>query len=64
MGANRRYVDEAIPHIGLGSVIDQSDALVVGRRADRVISELRARSRADHFILDLVGLPPGTDLKG
>jgi len=70
VGANRRYIEESIPHIGslmnerLGEMIDRSEVLVVGLRGEPVTRELQARSRPDHFILDLVNLPGKNDLRG
>jgi GDP-mannose 6-dehydrogenase len=70
LGANRRYIDETIPHIGslmsddLASVIDQAQVVVVGLRSDTVVSELRRRCRSDHFVLDLVKLPDPEALRG
>ena len=70
VGANRRYIAETIPHIGslmsddLGSLIDDSQVLVVGLRTDAVVRELHARCRPDHFILDLIRLADSAKLKG
>ena len=53
VGANRRYIDQTIPHIGSlmcaepGPVIDESEVLVVGLRTPAVVSELIARCRQD-----------------
>jgi GDP-mannose 6-dehydrogenase len=70
VGANRRYIDEIIPHIGslmsdrLDELIDGSEFLVVGLRSERVIRELEARTRQDQFLLDLVKLPGRDNLRG
>src|SRR5262245_10021282 len=63
VGANRRYIDQIIPHLGLlmceapGPVIDESEVLVVGVRTPAVVKELVARCREDQVIVDLVSLP-------
>jgi GDP-mannose 6-dehydrogenase len=70
VGANRRYIEESIPHIGSlmceqpADVIDASEALVVGLATPAVVQEIHRRCRADHFILDLVNLPDRDRLKG
>jgi len=70
VGANRRYIEDVIPHLGsmmsddLGAIIDQSQVLVVGLRTDAVATELQNRSRPDHFLLDLVSLPSRGKLQG
>jgi len=70
VGANRRYIDQAIPHIGSlmcaepGPVIEESDVLVVGLRTPAVVRELVARCREDQVIVDLVRLPDRERLRG
>ena len=70
VGANRRYIDQAIPHIGSlmcaepGPVIEESDVLVVGLRTPAVVRELVARCREDQVIVDLVRLPDREQLRG
>ena len=63
LGANRRYIETHLPHIGqvlerdLDKVIDDSEVLVVGLNAPEVADRLAARCRADQVLLDLVNLP-------
>jgi GDP-mannose 6-dehydrogenase len=70
VGANRRYIDQSIPHIGSlmcaepGPVIDESEVLVVGLRTPEVVRELVARCREDHVVVDLVHLPNREQLRG
>jgi GDP-mannose 6-dehydrogenase len=70
VGANRRYIDQSIPHIGLlmsaepGPVIDESDVLVVGLRTPAVVRELVERCREHHVIVDLVHLPNREQFRG
>ena len=70
IGANRRYIEESIPHIGslmsddLPSIIDESEVLVIGLRSPTVAGELRQRCRPDHVLLDLVNLPDRHSLPG
>jgi len=70
MGANRRYIEESIPHIGslmtddLDGLIDDAQFLVVGLATDVVRAALRARMRPEHELLDLVNLPDRQALPG
>jgi len=63
VGANRRYIEETIPHIGdllcddLGEVVDASEVLVVGLKGEAVRDTLAARCRPEQMLLDLVRLP-------
>jgi len=70
LGANRRYIEESIPHIGslmsddLAAMIDEAQVLVVGQGSETVLAQLRQRCRPDHFILDLVRLSNPEQLAG
>ncbi len=63
VGANRRYIEDTIPHIGslmrddLGGLIDESEVVVVGLRSHAVLTTLERHCRRDQSILDLVNLP-------
>jgi len=63
LGANRRYIEQHLPHIGqllrpaLEDVIDHSEVLVVGLAGSAVAEQLALRCRADQTVLDLVQLP-------
>jgi GDP-mannose 6-dehydrogenase len=62
LGANRRYVEQHLPHIGqlvradMAPVIADSDMIVVGLTGDDVAQALAKHLRADHKVLDLVNL--------
>ncbi|MEO0973937.1 MAG: nucleotide sugar dehydrogenase [Pseudomonadota bacterium] len=68
MGANRRYIDESIPHIGslmserVEDVIAHADVLVVGLNDTPLIDAVHAHHRADQFILDLVSMRDADEL--
>lgn len=68
LGANRRFIEQHIPHIGallradLESVVAESDVLLVGLDDKRLAAELRRLVRPDHLVLDLVRLPELADL--
>ncbi|EHR71980.1 nucleotide sugar dehydrogenase [Burkholderiales bacterium JOSHI_001] len=63
LGANRRYVETHLPHIGqllkadLAEVIAASELLVVGLSDARVHETLAAHCRPDQQVLDLIQLP-------
>lgn len=60
LGANRRFIDEHLPHIGsllrsdIDVVIDESDVLIVGCHQGRVSEALERRTRESQTVLDLV----------
>jgi GDP-mannose 6-dehydrogenase len=61
-GANRRFIDQHLPHIGslirsdIGAVIDESDVLVVGLNDERIFQALAAHAREEQIVLDLVNI--------
>ena len=63
LGANRRYIDAHVPHIGkllraeIADVIQESDVLVVGLSGPEIIEGLEKFSRPDQVVLDLVRIP-------
>lgn len=70
LGANRRYIEEHLPHIGslldpdIGNVIGNSDLVVVGLNDKRVTDSLRQHARADQTVVDLVRIPEADRPKG
>ncbi|MEQ8272044.1 MAG: nucleotide sugar dehydrogenase [Deltaproteobacteria bacterium] len=70
MGANRRYIEESIPHISqlmrtdAKSVIDAADVVVVGLRDKPLMATLHESARDDQLILDLVNVPDRDKLAG
>jgi GDP-mannose 6-dehydrogenase len=70
LGANRRYIEESIPHLAAlmaedpRAVVDGCDVLVVGLKNDAVLAALREGCRDEHVLLDLVNLPDRGALKG
>jgi GDP-mannose 6-dehydrogenase len=62
LGANRRYIEQHLPHIGallradLAEVIKSCDVLVVGLAGNAVAEALVEHSRPDQVVLDLVKL--------
>lgn len=70
LGANRRYIEDHLPHIGslldadIANVIGKSEFVVVGLQDARVIDSLRTHLRDDHTVLDLVKISDSNLLKG
>lgn len=70
IGANKRYIEDVIPHIGslmcasAEEAMQNSATILVGLSGDDIMSELYAHSRDDQFILDLVGIPEPDRLRG
>lgn len=63
LGANRRYVETHLPHIGqllkadLAAVIAESEVLVIGLNDARVFEALAEHCRPEQQLIDLVKLP-------
>lgn len=70
LGANRRYIEEHLAHIGslmdadMGRVIGQAELVVVGLHDRRVFDGLRTYLRDDQTVLDLVSVPERQGLRG
>jgi GDP-mannose 6-dehydrogenase len=66
IGANRRFIDESIPHIAsmmtteLEQLVRGSDVLVVAMKNASVLDALERHTRPDQVLLDIVGLPDPT----
>ena len=70
IGANKQYIDQAIPHIGelitdsMAQAIKGASAVVVGLQGDEIEDSLAALIQSDQFVLDLVGLSNSESLPG
>lgn len=70
MGANKRYIEDVIPHIGslmhdrIPDVLADSDIVVIGLQGAEVMDGLYEHGRPQQFFLDLVGVPDPARLKG
>ena len=68
LGANRRFIEERVPHIGslirsdLATVIAESEVLVVGLTDAQIAKALETKTRPDQVVIDLARLPNGTRL--
>lgn len=69
LGANKRYIEESIPHIGsimlddCEKLIEQSKVIVVGLSNPEVLEVIYQRSTPDHIIIDLVNIPHKDKIK-
>jgi GDP-mannose 6-dehydrogenase len=70
LGANRRYIELHLPHIGqlvrgeIAEVLGESDVLVVGLNTPEVAQALAQGVREGQTVIDLVNLPNGAQLAG
>ncbi|MEM6640215.1 MAG: nucleotide sugar dehydrogenase [Pseudomonadota bacterium] len=70
IGANRKYLEESIPHIAslmeqsAEAVLEHADVVVVGLSDAPIIDALHAHCRPDHYVLDLVSLRDAESLRG
>jgi GDP-mannose 6-dehydrogenase len=70
MGANRRYIEESIPHIGslmcsnLSEMVSPSDIVIVGLGDKRLLAQLTPLTRDDQLVLDLVNVPDRSAMRG
>jgi GDP-mannose 6-dehydrogenase len=70
MGANRRYIEESIPHIGslmcssVAEAVTPSDIVVVGSADKRILTELAGLTQDHQLLIDLVKIPGRENLKG
>lgn len=70
LGANRRFIDERVPHLAslmhddLAAIIGESDVVVVGRNDATVVEALRTHLADHHTVIELVRLRDGLDLPG
>lgn len=63
LGANRRYIEQHLPHIGellnpdIDAVLGFSDCVVVGNNAPEILAAVKSKLRAEQVVVDLVKLP-------
>lgn len=65
LGANRRFIDQHLPHIGslltsnLEDIVAHSEVLVLGMKDPRTLELLGQHLRPEQLVLDVVRLPVG-----
>jgi GDP-mannose 6-dehydrogenase len=66
IGANRRYIEESIPHIAslmttdLEQVVRDSDVLIVAMKSPEVLEALAQHTRPEQLLIDIAALPDRT----
>lgn len=69
-GANRRYIEETIPHIArlmstdLERLVAESDVVILALSDAGIVDRVRELTRPDQFLLDLVGVPHRERVRG
>jgi GDP-mannose 6-dehydrogenase len=64
LGANRRFIERHLPHIGsllspsFEEVLSSSDLLVVGMKDNRTLDLLEKHLRPEQLVIDVVRIPP------
>jgi GDP-mannose 6-dehydrogenase len=70
LGANRRFIDQRLPHIGtllesdIGKVIGGADVVIVGINDQRVVDGLKQFLRDDQLVVDLVNIRNREGMRG
>lgn len=70
MGANKRYLEESIPHIAQlmcsssEEVMAHGDVVVVGLGGQTMLEEVKSYARADQYLIDLVSMSEPENLPG
>lgn len=70
IGANRRYIEQHLPHVGalvcrdLDIVIAESELLLIALTDSETLDGLREHVRDDHILIDLTGLDPASGIRG
>lgn len=70
LGANKRYIEEVVPHIGslmcesVDEAMKDMATVVVGLSGQEIMSDLYAHSQDGQFFLDLVGVLDPARLRG
>ncbi|HEY2863965.1 MAG TPA: nucleotide sugar dehydrogenase [Casimicrobiaceae bacterium] len=70
LGANRRYIEQHLPHIGslirndIAAVVAESDVLVVGLGEPGVVAALAQHTRPEQTVVDLIGIADRKALRG
>lgn len=70
MGANKRYIDEVIPHIGslmtdsIEDTLRDAGTVIIGLQGDDIMNDVYRHNTESQFVLDLVGVPDPARLSG
>jgi GDP-mannose 6-dehydrogenase len=70
LGANRRFIEQHVPHIGslmrsdIGDVVANSELLLVALNDATTVAALRQHVRPGQLVIDLVGIKDCKELRG
>lgn len=70
IGANKRYIDESVPHIGslmcdtVEAAMAGASVVVLGLSGEEVFEQLAHSCTPEQLVVDLVGLPDSSQLSG
>ncbi len=70
IGANRRYIEHHVPHVGalicrdLDTVVAESEILVIALGDRATLEGLREHARDDHILIDLTGVGAMAGIRG
>lgn len=70
MGANRKFIEEVIPHIGtlmqdsVKDAMQGSKTVVVGLQGKEILEDVRRHATSEQFMLDLVGIRERSSIPG
>jgi GDP-mannose 6-dehydrogenase len=70
LGANRRFIETHVPHIGgliradLEPVVEDSEVLVIGLNDKKTVERLKGLVRAHQLVVDLANIGPTDGLAG
>lgn len=70
IGANRRYLEESIPHVAslmcdsTSEVLEHADVVIVGLSDTQIVNDLHSMTQERHFVLDLVSVRNAQQLAG
>jgi GDP-mannose 6-dehydrogenase len=65
LGANKRYIEGSIPHIGslmsedCAEVVRHAEVLILGLGGEQLLSTIAANTSSGQVVVDLVGVPRG-----
>lgn len=63
IGANRRFIEESIPHLAslmtddVAGMVREAQVLIVAMKSPEVLAALQTHTRPDQLLIDIVGLP-------
>ena len=69
MGANKRFIEDTIPHIGslltddLDDILESSEVIVVGQHYAYMVESLKSRATQEQIVVDLVNVASASEIR-